>query len=440
MDSRESLALALTVALSLGFYCWLLLKDPLIPGMDGPYYLIQAESILAGRGMEYPDPPLLFYLTAAASALLGDVRLGVCLTVALLTSLSAVPAFLLARRITGSLEAAAASALVLTLSPQLVRMAGDFMKNASSVLFLLSYLYLLHSAVEGGGEGEALAASASLLLAGLTHSLDFATALAYSACYLARSIRSGGVRRWALSTVPGVIALLGAALAMPENFSDVNKGINFLMDLAGVERGGGPRVPPRPERAWPLVTVGELWYPIFFASMGAALALDHARRGEGGRAHAAASSVAVAAFLALPTVLGLREWAFRFSLMEAVPASVIAGLAAGRAREAGARATVAAGLAALSAANALSMAARVHPLITWTQYQDLLAARGVVEPGLNASVACRMSPYWVQYVLGLRPFSRGGAQVVVWCPGERPPPRGVEVFRGREVSIYRVRP
>ena len=52
------------------------------------------------------------------------------------------------------------------------------------------------------------------------------------------------------------------------------------------------------------------------------------------------------------------------------------------------------------------MAARVHPLITWTQYQDLLAARGVVEPGLNASVACRMSPYWVQYVLGLRPFSR----------------------------------
>ncbi|RLG46821.1 MAG: hypothetical protein DRO06_03805 [Thermoproteota archaeon] len=105
-----------------------------------------------------------------------------------------------------------------------------------------------------------------------------------------------------------------------------------------------------------------------------------------------------------------------------------------------ARAVVAAGLAALSAANALSMAARVHPLITWTQYQDLLAARGVVEPGLNASVACRMSPYWVQYVLGLRPFSRGGAQVVVWCPGERPPPRGVEVFRGREVSIYRVRP
>ena len=346
MDSRESLALALTVGLSLGFYCWLLLKDPLIPGMDGPYYLIQAESILAGRGMEYPDPPLLFYLTAAASALLGDVRLGVCLTVALLTSLSAIPAFLLARRITGSLEAAAASALVLTISPQLVRMAGDFMKNASGVLFLLAYLYFLHSAVEGGGTRDALLASASLLLAGLTHSLDFATALA----------------------------------------------------------------------------------------------LDHARRGEGDRAHAAASSVAVAAFLALPTALGLRDWAFRFSLMEAVPASVIAGLAAGRAREAGARAVVAAGLAALSAANALSMAARVHPLITWTQYQDLLAARGVVEPGLNASVACRMSPYWVQYVLGLRPFSRGGAQVVVWCPGERPPPRGVEVFRGREVSIYRVRP
>ena len=58
-------------------YYWMFTRGPIMPGIDGPYYLIQVRSILETGLMIYDDPPLTFYLFALFSEFLGGVYNGV---------------------------------------------------------------------------------------------------------------------------------------------------------------------------------------------------------------------------------------------------------------------------------------------------------------------------------------------------------------------------
>lgn len=61
---RENIFCFLLSSLGFVFYLWVFVRNPLIPGIDGPYYLIQVRSLLQTGKLVYGDPPLTFYLLA----------------------------------------------------------------------------------------------------------------------------------------------------------------------------------------------------------------------------------------------------------------------------------------------------------------------------------------------------------------------------------------
>ncbi|MCS7366087.1 MAG: glycosyltransferase family 39 protein, partial [archaeon GB-1867-035] len=116
-------------------------KDFLIPGIDGPYYLIQVEAILERGEMVYGDPPFIFYLAALFATLCGNVRMGVAIAVSLMISLTCFPAYWLFTRLSKNIFPAIIGSILLVFSPQMVRLSGDLMKNAAGVFFLILSIY-----------------------------------------------------------------------------------------------------------------------------------------------------------------------------------------------------------------------------------------------------------------------------------------------------------
>ncbi len=460
------LAAALSLASAVAHLAALLSWD-FMPGVDGPYYLIQVRSILSGAGMVYGDPPLLFYLAAAACRLVGGLRLGVSMTVAAMCGLSAAPSYALVKRLTGSGVAGVASALTLSLSPQMFRMAGDLMKNASGILFVVLSVYWLHSALAGGEDWwrSALLSSLASYLAFLMHSLDFALTAVFALAYLppaALALRptpprpGGGVgRRWAISVLPGWVASGATAASLPWLFTDVGKGIAFLRDLFNSAAGEGPLgapprgpLPPKPPPSPPgLVTPGGE-YLIAYLALGTLLAalafrdLDGDPWGASGRAVAVSAAIAVGAWTLVPSLLGLREWAWRFLLVSCVPTSVIVGSAVGALVRGALRPILAAALLLPLAVQVPASVAAVHPRIDPVTWADLVALSRVIPPESGVRVFCRgIGPYWAEYLLSTAPMGPkggqgggAGAEVFVICRGSPAPHmEGKPIFRGQRI-------
>lgn len=85
------------VALVAAARATLLFCTPLVPGMNGAYYLVQARSVLTHGTLGIPDLPLAFYLQAAlawvANVLTGQ-PLESCVLAAVKVADSVLPAFL----------------------------------------------------------------------------------------------------------------------------------------------------------------------------------------------------------------------------------------------------------------------------------------------------------------------------------------------------------
>jgi len=148
------------------------------------------------------------------------------------------------------------------------------------------------------------------------------------------------------------------------------------------------------------------------------------------------SLVAGAAGIA-PTLLGLREWAWRFALMELIPVSLIAGLLVSRARDRLAQLAISALITITIVAQALWMAQGVRPSIPYEGYLDLVELREVIPKNAPYVIHCRISRYWPEYVLGWPPG--GKPEYVIECLGSRPPMlRARLVYRGRFLVLLRV--
>lgn len=465
----DDLDLALMAALTLAafvFHSWILTGFGLMPGVDGPYYLIQVRSILSGEGMVYGDPPLLFYLSALASRVLGDLRLGVLFTVSAFCGLSAAPIYALLKKLTESRMAGSVAAISLALSPQIVRMAGDLMKNASGVAFLTFGLYFLHSSISGDRFSwfNVSMAAISAYLAFLTHSLDFAFLLLFCIAYVVLSslaLRSNGKAaaiRVGAVLVAVTITTLATAQAAPDYFTDVDKGVAFIRDLLSPHEPAPPRpgLKPKPARSWPSPDFMDLGYILPFAAILALLAVDSWRNRDGeawgrsGEAVLSTASLAAAAVAITPQVLKLMEWAWRFALMGCVPVSIAVGLMVSRLRrEKLAAAAVAVALITPGLLQVPSAVRMISPKIGPVEYEDLAAMSQFVPHNSSIVVACKLNPYWVEYMLGarveMRPHNsepRSEPDLLLWCPGEGPPPPpdAREIFRGKRLVLMMLRP
>ena len=180
---------------------WLLFGTPLVPGMNGGYYLVQSRALLTAGALGIPDLPLTFALQASLAKLLqwltghdleSSIVLAVKLADAALPPLVALPVFLLGRawsRRTGrGAWLAVAAAAVVALGAPALSMVGDFQKNSLGLVWLAGLVYALFAWKRHRTLGCGVAVLALLGLTGLTHIGVFGCALRLTALVFAAGV------------------------------------------------------------------------------------------------------------------------------------------------------------------------------------------------------------------------------------------------------------
>ncbi|MFX1563135.1 MAG: hypothetical protein ACFFDP_07495, partial [Promethearchaeota archaeon] len=180
----EAILVPLVFFLGFGFYLWIFFRFQLMPNIDGPYYLIQVQSLLETGTLVYGDPPLTFYLLTLTTLIVGDINIGVKVGVSFFCALSTIPAYFLMKRIGKSALAGILAMLFVIFSPLYIRMLSDFIKNAIGVCWLLAFIYFLNDLTFTKFNKRSLGlATFFLILTGLTHILAFGVALLFLGLY-----------------------------------------------------------------------------------------------------------------------------------------------------------------------------------------------------------------------------------------------------------------
>ncbi len=182
---------------------WHHFRTSLVPGMDAAYYLIQARALLTTGRPRFADLPLVSWIQAGLAWLLAHgggmavnqaIVLAVKLEDTLLPPLVAIPMGLLgwrwARAAGPSLQAALLPATIACLSAPMMRMVGDFQKNALALVWLALLIWSMHGLIRKPGLRSAALPIFSLILCGLTHIGVFGAALVFTGLIMVCSIPS----------------------------------------------------------------------------------------------------------------------------------------------------------------------------------------------------------------------------------------------------------
>ena len=433
---REYLIASTLCVLGFIFYLLILTRRPLIYGIDGPYYLIQVESILETGSLVYGDPPLSFYLFTFLTILLGgDITLGVRVGVALFTALSALPTYFLVKKITRLELAGYTAVLVNFISSPHIRLVNDLLKNAVGACFLIFFIYYLHLLIFNGQRIRNLVFSlVFLVLTGLTHILDFGVAILFLVLYLVGAVLLDIKRRVVVKYLGMLILVLGAFAALtltffPSLFNDFFKGLVFLQDLFSATgevnpflfifdlRGGGFIIP--------VLAIGVILLFIEWKNKQKEKIL----------------------FLAVVTVVGLllslpfipQQWLWRFLLMEFIPMSFILGFCISKLQH---KVTIAIFFIIIIlplVIQGFEASKRLGPTINQKGCSELETINNLIPSNSVIIVEPRLM-YWIEYMVNsdiakhpspdLRQ-SYTNIFIIFQLPPNRPmPPHGTVVFEG----------
>jgi hypothetical protein len=237
-------------------------STPLVPGMNGAYYLIQTRVLLTTGALGVPDLPLTFALQAALAKALEwltgrDLESSIFLVVKLFDTvvppLVALPVFFLGRAWSeragrGKWLAVGAAAAVALGAPAL-SMVGDFQKNSLGLVWLAGLAYALFAWKRHRTASCGVAVLALLGLAGLTHIGVFGAALLLVATVFAAGLllprsEAGGSRvRVAWPLVAGglsVVALAAGIVLWKFDPARINRLVSAFSDPASFLRGRNP--------------------------------------------------------------------------------------------------------------------------------------------------------------------------------------------------------
>ena len=329
-DGLDKVDLALLLALvgsTLAFYLAFLTRSPLIYGWDGPYYLVQLRHIARTGWLKYGDPPLAFYYFFAISALVGDFTLGIKLGTAMMAALMVVPAYCLVRQELGRRAEAVLAGATLALSPHLLRLSCDLLKNLVGSTFLMFSAFFFARGLRRDDGRDLLASSAFLLLASITHILAFCMNVAFLLLYTAFTAICN--RQKAADALEGLAIVLSAPLALvlicfpllPTYFSDLLKIGAFFRDLL---RSTGPSyIPFFLEQLLAYATL-TICVSGFFP------AVKHLRYGESSKAALTLTLSTLGTFISAP--IAPPDWYWRLSLMGFFPICVLLPIIAHEAR------------------------------------------------------------------------------------------------------------
>lgn len=157
-----------------------LLESQAPVGVDGYYYAVQMRSLLTSGSLYYPSAPLAFYWLLPFAWIFGPVT-GVKLGAAIGTTLGAIPAYYLLRRMTGRLPEALLAAVLVATSAQGLLLSSEFVKQGISSTLLLVFLGALLAASSTGSAGirKWIPVGAALISCALTHRAALGVALLF---------------------------------------------------------------------------------------------------------------------------------------------------------------------------------------------------------------------------------------------------------------------
>ncbi|RLG08026.1 MAG: hypothetical protein DRN65_02520, partial [Thaumarchaeota archaeon] len=162
----------------------ILLRYPIMYGIDGPYYLHQMRHLLAEGMLKYPDPPLTYYMLAPFYSFFPDKNIGLKVAVAFYGGLTSLILFTAFRRFC-DLSGLTAS-LTFALSPFTLRLAEDFIKNYVSLIFLSTFIYILLNVRDR--KRAAIYSSIIAIASALSHVLTFGVLALFSLLILFLSL------------------------------------------------------------------------------------------------------------------------------------------------------------------------------------------------------------------------------------------------------------
>jgi len=185
---NSSLILSLFALIFVVLIGWVLryqvtMTTDLVPGINGAYYPIQVRAILKTGTLGIPDFPLLFYSEALVAGLLSffmaqnsAIMTAVRLIDLLFPVLLAIPIFLFAYSFPRT-EKPQYSPVMATLlvgliavgNTSLLRMAGDFQKNAAALPLSLTFIYFLYQSFNHHKKRDYILAAFFFVLTCLTH-------------------------------------------------------------------------------------------------------------------------------------------------------------------------------------------------------------------------------------------------------------------------------
>lgn len=423
----DAVAASLTYLLAAAFLLHLMLSTPLLPGIDGPYYAVQVRWLVERGALKYADPPLAFLLLAAFYLALGDLFLAVKLGSALMTALSAVPVYLLVRRLTSSRVAGATAGLALVVNPFTLKLYSDFIKNSIGLLWLNLFLLFDVEYVRSPSRRSLACLAAALLLTALTHVLDYGVALYYALLiFLIYALLTHDVGRGLPGAAAALLSLAGLVAAPWVVGGDVSKGFAFIAQLAEEE------IEP--------VVMQQHWLALALAVSAALLVRGCYLRGRPEAASLYIASSALAVLLNLPILP--RSWLFRFRLMTSVPLAYAAGLVLASERE-GERLAAAALILALLLIVTLPATRVMRPSIPPLAYQELKEAVARCEAlAGEASVPDVRLRYWAETISdSVEGATRGsppaGCLILLKSGGPIHAPPGQGIYEGEYVLALR---
>ena len=367
-------------------------------GIDGPYYLVQVEHLLKTGSLKHGDPPLAFLIFAFFTLVLnGDTTLGIRIGLALVSALSAVPAYFYVKKVSNSQLCGYVAMVVCLFAAPHIRLLNDLLKNAIGILFLLCFVYYLHlvAVEEQHGKKNLLLAAVFLILTGATHILDFGVALLFLIIYVIagffflknwrRLVKNATI----LLAIVGVFAA-GTLAVFPSLFTDFFKGVSFLQDLFSEETKGTSPV------FFLFDPVGGLFIlPVLM--VGAFLSFYEWRNSKEQETLAVASATLIGALLSFPLIPP--EWLWRFLLMEFIPVSFILGYVVSKIEK---RIILVVFLFLCIfplILQGVAASGKMRPMIGMEDYQQLKVISSHVPSG-SVIVVDFTYGYWVEYLTG----------------------------------------
>ena len=169
---RAAVAAALLALIAASFVeRWQLLTESPFPiGIDGFYYPIQLRALLETGALEYPAPPLTFWLMAPLAAATDPIT-GAKLGAALFGALGALPAYGLGARLGRGRGAGLLAAVLATRSAGSAYLTIEFVKNGVGISVALFALWLVLRALEAPSRARGIAAITGIAAAALAHKM-----------------------------------------------------------------------------------------------------------------------------------------------------------------------------------------------------------------------------------------------------------------------------